>query len=104
MERRTVQLSIAGQSYRVISSASEADLQRLAQTITDRVSQVGAPRGASAQGMVLAAMSLAHDLEVERSRREALERKTRDLLRRVLLRIDDALDAEDGDAEQASEQ
>jgi hypothetical protein len=42
--------------------------------------------------MVLAAIALAHDLRSERSKREGLERRTRDLLRRVLLRIDDALD------------
>jgi len=37
-------------------------------------------------------MALAHEVEAERSKRESLERRTRDLLRRVLVRIDDALE------------
>jgi hypothetical protein len=37
-------------------------------------------------------MALAHDVELERDKRESLERRTRDLLRRVLVRIDDALE------------
>jgi len=95
MERRTVQLQIAGQSYRVVSSAPEAELHRLADTVNAKIAEV-VPRGRSAppQVMLLAAMALAHELEAERGRREALERRSRDILRRVLLRIDSAL--EDG--------
>jgi hypothetical protein len=37
-------------------------------------------------------MALAHELETERGRRESLERRTRDLMRRVLVRIDDAME------------
>jgi cell division protein ZapA len=93
MERRTVQLQIAGQSYRVVSSAPEAELRHLAEIVTSKMTDMSPPgRVAPPQAMLLAAMALAHDLEQERSRREALERKTRDLLRRVLMRIDDALE------------
>jgi cell division protein ZapA len=97
MDRRTVQLQIAGQSYKVVSSAPEDELNRLASVVNTKVTEV-TPRGRAAQpqAMLLAAMALAHELEEERSRREKLERRTRDLLRRVLVRIDDALD---GDAE-----
>jgi cell division protein ZapA len=96
MDRRTVQLRVAGQSYKVVSSAPENELERLAATVDAKVSEV-TPRGraASPQSMLLAAISLAHELESERGRREALEVKTRDLMRRVLLRIDEAL--EDGE-------
>ena len=45
--------------------------------------------------MLLAAIALAHELEQERARRVAVERKARDMLRRVLVRIDDALDPSD---------
>lgn len=93
MDRRTVQLNVGGQSYKVVSSAPELELSRLAATVDAKVTEI-TPKGrpASPQSMLLAAISLAHELETERGRREALERKTRDLLRRVLLRIDDALD------------
>lgn len=100
MDRRTVELRIAGQSYKVVSTASERDLHRLAETVSAKIAEV-TPRGraASPQSMLLAAMALAHELEAERGRRESLERRTRDLLRRVLVRIDDALDLDDDEPE-----
>ena len=96
MDRRTVQLNIAGQSYKVVSSASEADLQRLASKVDAKVSEV-VPRGRPATGnaVLLAAMSLAHELEEEKGRRESLERRTRDVLRRALVRIDDVIEKSD---------
>ena len=92
---RSVQLRIAGQSYRVVSSANEEDLQRLAETVSAKVEAL-TPRGkgVSPQAVLLAAIALAHDLEEERARRGAVERRARDMLRRVLVRIDDALDTE----------
>jgi cell division protein ZapA len=97
MDRRTIQLQIAGQSYKVVSSAPDEQLRQLAAVVDAKVTEV-APRGRAVppQAMLLAAMALAHDLDAERSRRQALERRTRDLLRRVLLRIDDALEPFDG--------
>jgi len=94
MDRRTVQLRVAGQSYKVVSSADETDLTRLAATVDAKVAEL-TPRGrvASPQSMLLAAIALAHELEAERARREALERRTRDLLRRVIGRIDEALES-----------
>jgi cell division protein ZapA len=93
MERRTIQLRVAGQSYRVVSNAPEEELRRLASVVEERVGQM-TPRGRSPspQSILLAAIALAHDLEEERARRDGVERKTRDLLRRVLLRIDDVLE------------
>ncbi len=93
MDRRTVQLRVAGQTYKVVSSADEDELHRLAGCVEDKVGEL-VPKGKAVppQAVLLAAIALAHDLEEERGRRTALERKTRDLLRRVLMRIDDALE------------
>lgn len=93
MDRRAVELRIAGQNYRVMSSAPAEDLTRLAEMIETKLGEL-APRGrpAPAQAMLLAAMALAHDVESERGLRESLERRTRDVLRRVLMRIDSALE------------
>lgn len=92
MDGRAVSLRIAGQSYRVVSSASEEELQRLADTVSAKVEEL-TPNGRAAapQAMILAAIALAHDLEQERARRISLERRAKDMLRRVLGRIDDAL-------------
>lgn len=92
MDRRTVELRIAGQNYRLVSSAPAEELQRLAEVVEAKLAEI-APRGrAQPQALLLAAMALAHDVESERSQRESLERRTRDVLRRVLVRIDDALE------------
>jgi cell division protein ZapA len=96
METRAVQLRVAGQSYKVVSSANEEDLQRLADAVSEKVAEVGARgRTPAPQALLLAAIALAHELEEERARRASVERKTRDMLRRVLVRLDDALDAND---------
>ena len=96
MDRRTVQLHVAGQSYKVVTSAADDELSRLAAVVESKVSEL-VPRGrpVQPQAVLLAALALAHDLEEERARREALERRTRDLLRRVLVRIDRALESGD---------
>ena len=93
MERRTVDLRIAGQNYRVASTASEEELRHLAELVSKKLGELS-PRGRAQpqQAILLAALALAHDAEAERSRREGLERRTRDLLRRMLVRIDDALE------------
>ena len=90
-----VQLKVAGQTYKVVSSADEDELQRLAGVVDGRVAALS-PKGRAVppQAVLLAAIALAHDLEEERTKREALERKTRDLLRRILMRVDDALEGD----------
>ena len=98
MDRRTIELRIAGQNYRLVSSAPAEELQRLAEIVESKLTELG-PRGrAQPQALLLAAMALAHDVESERSHRESLERRTRDVLRRVLVRIDDALEPLEGPA------
>ena len=93
MSRRVAEIHIAGQKYKVASSAEPEELERLSAVVTERVLGSTPPgRTPTPQSLLLAAMSLAHDLEQERSRRESLERKMRDWLRRVLVRIDDALE------------
>jgi cell division protein ZapA len=100
MERRTVEVRVGGQSFRVVSSASEEEVRRLAGVVNEKLGEVAPPgRTAPPQALLLAAIALAHDLEGERRHREGLERRTRDLMRRLLVRIDSALDGEDDGAE-----
>jgi cell division protein ZapA len=92
MDRRTVELRIAGQNYRLVSSAPAEELQRLADVVEAKLAEI-APKGkAQPQALLLAAMALAHEVETERDRRESIERRTRDLMRRMLVRIDDAME------------
>lgn len=102
MERRSIRVSVAGQQYKVLSNAEDGDVLRLASTVDAKVAEV-TPRGRSVtpQSMLLAAMSLAHELEEERAKRELLERRTRDVLQRALVRIDDALEVGRGESPEA---
>jgi cell division protein ZapA len=92
MDGRPVSLRVAGQSYKVVSSASEEELQRLAATVSAKVEEL-TPSGKSVapQAVLLAAIALAHELEEERARRASVERRARDMLRRVLGGIDEAI-------------
>jgi len=93
MNRRSVEVVVAGQKVKVVSSAEESELRALAALVTRKVEMVS-PKGRATtpQALVLAALSLAHDLEEERARRETLERKTRDSVRRMLVRVDHVLE------------
>lgn len=93
MSSRAVRLQVAGQNYRVVSSADEEDLQRLADTVSAKVYEL-TPQGKvpQPQAVLLAAIALAHELEEERAARASLERRARDMLRRALVRIDQALE------------
>jgi cell division protein ZapA len=97
MDRRPIELSIAGQKYRVVSSVDEAELQRLAGIVSTKLREVAPGRTQASQAMLLAAMALAHEAEAERARRESLEGRTRALLQRVLGRIDEALEPDEAE-------
>ncbi|MDP9033684.1 MAG: kinetochore Spc25 family protein [Myxococcota bacterium] len=95
MDRRTIELRIGGQKYRVVSSATEEELNRIAELVRAKLNESGGrPRNDPGKAMLLAALALAHDVMVERERRESLEKRTHELLSRTLSRIDDALGAE----------
>ncbi|HEY1959805.1 MAG TPA: cell division protein ZapA [Polyangiaceae bacterium] len=104
MERRPIQLRVAGQTYKVVSTADEESLRHLAGLVDERVAEL-VPKGRAvpANAILLAAIALAHDLEQERAKRSSLERRARDVLRRVLMRIDHALELDPVDATAGAE-
>jgi cell division protein ZapA len=95
-----VELKVGGQTYRVVASADEAELKRLADLVDTRLRSMSAPgRPISPQSLLLAAISLAHDLEEEKRKRAQLETRSKEMLRSVLSRIDAALEAGDEKAD-----
>ena len=104
MSQAAVQLKVAGQTYRVVTSAPPGELTRLAARVEDALATVTAPgRQPSPQALVLAAMTLAHELEEERAKRARLEERYRALLGQVVGRLDHLLgDAPDASAELAT--
>jgi cell division protein ZapA len=100
MPGRTVQLRVGGQTYRVVTSASEEDLQRLAAVVDQKLAAVVPPgRAITPQAMLLAAMALAHDLEEERERSAAVTARARGAFGRMIERVDAALAAVPGPAD-----
>jgi len=91
-----VELKVGGQTYRVVASAEETELRRLADLVDTRLRSMSAPgKPISSQALLLAAISLAHDLEEEKQRRLNLEARSKEMLKSVLQRIDAAIEASD---------
>ena len=90
--QRAVELHVGGQRYRVVSSASPEDLERLARVVDDKIASLVPPgRPLTPQAILLAAMALAHDLEEERRRTADVAQDARSAVARLLGRIDDAI-------------
>ncbi len=88
-----MQLRIAGQSYRVVTTATDGDLKRFISVIENKLEQVN-PRGRALhpQALLLATLALAHDVEEERERAQRIETRAREALSRLVERIDAALE------------
>lgn len=96
MAGRTVHLRVGGQTYRVTTSSSDEELQRLAAVVDQKLATVVPPgRTVTPQAMLLAAMALAYELEVERGRTATVAARARGAFGRMLQRVDAALDAAD---------
>jgi cell division protein ZapA len=93
MSGAPVELKVAGQIYRVVASAEAEVLHRLAAVVDARVNELTVPgRQVSPQSVLLAAISLAHDLEEERAKRARVEARAREMFGTLLERVDKALE------------
>lgn len=93
MSSLPVELRVAGNTYRVVASAEEDVLQRLAAVVDAKVNELTSPgRQVSPQSLLLAAISLAHELEEERRKRRQLEERARTMFTSLLERVDAALE------------
>jgi cell division protein ZapA len=96
MGGRTVELTVAGECCRVVTTADEAELHRLAAMVEERLAAVLTPgRPVTTKAMLLAAVALAHELEEQRARADALAGKARDSLTTLLSRVDGAIEQSD---------
>jgi len=93
MVEAAVPLKVAGQTYRVVTSAPPEELDRLAKVVEAALAEVTpAGRQPSPQALVLAAITLAHELEEERARRVAVEERHRRVLGSLIGKIDRVLE------------
>jgi cell division protein ZapA len=103
--RRAVELRVGGQTYRVVASGDDPHVQHLADLVDRKFAEVvphGLARSVTAQQAIfLTAMALAAEVEEHRSRAVALEgerdrslrlaSRAKDVVARLLQRVDDAL-------------
>jgi cell division protein ZapA len=92
MAGRTVQVRVGGQVYRLVTSASDDEIHRLETIVNDKLAEI-VPRGRPLppNALLLAAMSLAHDLEEARAQVATTTGRAREALGRMLHRVDEAL-------------
>jgi cell division protein ZapA (FtsZ GTPase activity inhibitor) len=117
---KSVSITVGGATYRVMATAPESELRRLASLVDARLRELDptwdpATQPVTLQTFILASLALAHDadelrqerertrleLEDERARRLEAEATTRDFLRRMINRIEDVLDEEKAPSEPA---
>jgi cell division protein ZapA len=103
MERASVELRVGGQTFRVVASASPAELERLARIVDGKLHELAMSSAFHPQSMLLVAMTLAHELEIERGQRREGEQRSREMLRSLLDRVDAAIDLVDPDLDSAAE-
>lgn len=90
--RPITELRIGGTTYRVQSSADETDLSRLAALVDARISELPNVQRHDTRSLVLVALALAHDLELEQRAHQSLRERVASRLTDLVGRIDDALD------------
>ena len=87
-----MELRVAGHTYRVVASAEADVLHRLAAIVDAKVNELTVPgRQVSPQAVLLAAISLAHELEEEKAKRLRVEQRAREMFGTLLERVDAAL-------------
>lgn len=92
MPSKPVELRVGGHTYRVVSSASAAELERLAAVVDEKLHEIVAPgRPLSPQAMLLVAIALAHDVELEKRRSEELRARSRLALSELIDQVEATL-------------
>ncbi len=93
MANKAVELNVAGQRCRVVTTASEPELQGLVALVEDKIAAVlGKGRPVNTQALLLAAIALAHDVKEERDRAKAIAGRAKLSLSGLLNRVDTALE------------
>ena len=93
---RTISINIAGTNFQIRSDLDEDYVETLAGEITERFSAIK-PKGARAEqdlrAMTLVALGVLDDLHKTRTKHQALRKKTREFVQRMISRLDRLLGA-----------
>ncbi len=103
MADEAVELNVAGQSCRVVTSANRQELKELALMVEDKLKDVTGPgRPVTTQAMLLAAVALANDVREQQARADAIADRAKTALRSLLSRVDGALEKDEREERTAS--
>ncbi len=92
---------VAGKSCRVVTSATDEELQRFALLVEEKLADVLQPgRPLTTKAMLLAAVALAHDVDEQRARADAIAKRAQGALGELLEQVDCALEKSDQAAKQ----
>lgn len=92
MADKAVELNVAGQSCRVVTTANENELRELASMVEAKLDDLLVPgRPVTTQAMLLAAVALANDVREQQARADAIAERAKKALRSLLDRVDGAL-------------
>lgn len=89
MADEAVELCVAGQRCRVVTTADPDELQELAAMVEEKLAAILSPgRPVTTQAMLLAAVALANDVREERERSAVVAEKAKGHLQTMLARVD----------------
>jgi len=92
MSDDAVELTVAGQTCKVVTTASPEELQALAAMVEEKLDMVLTPgRPVTTQAMLLAAVALANDVREQRKRADAIATQAKQTLNHLIGRVDEAL-------------
>ena len=98
MANRSVELTVAGTSCRVVSTADEDELRDLAAMVEEKLGGlVKTGRPLTTQSALLAAVALAHDVQEQKSRADRIAARAKEALGGLLDRVDTALEKSEQD-------
>jgi len=89
--KRTISFSIGGRMYKVVTSANEEEILHLANVVDDKMKALAGNRPPTLEVAVLTAIALAHEAEAHRKRADEIASGARNVVGRMLDRIDAAL-------------
>jgi cell division protein ZapA len=96
MTNKAVELNVAGQSCRVVTTADQSELQALAAMVEEKLAAVLQPgRPVDTRSMLLAAVALANDAREQKRRADAIAARAKTALQGLMTRVDDALEHTD---------
>jgi cell division protein ZapA (FtsZ GTPase activity inhibitor) len=94
---RSINITVAGQSFQIRSDAKEDYVRQLAKEVTERfivLKEKGPRHNQDFKAMAMVAIGLLDELDSAREERKSIQEKTRQFTERIISKIDKLLSGE----------